>query len=160
MLQIKDIMTQNVFAVPEDQTLNLAKGLMELEEIRHVPVVDANNRFVGLITRGDLFNRMITYIKNHCELARKEEIHLRIPIKSVMKRDVVTVDPQDTVVSAIPILLDHRFGCLPVVSDGLLVGIVTYVDFLKMAHEILKSSAVDFSVTDEGLSARCFPEKT
>ena len=53
-------------------------------------------------------------------------------IMNIMKTDVLTVDPEMDVCSAISLLLDHKYGCLPVVSNGKLVGIVTEADFLNL----------------------------
>ena len=157
MLKIKDIMTTNVFAVPETQTLDLARNLMKLEEIRHVPVVNEKNEFVGLVTHTDLLTKMIAFLTDYCEKS-PEELDTSIPINSIMTTDVVTVSPDMRVVEALPILLDHKFGCLPVVADKLLVGIVTNADFLKLTQEILKSEGVDFSRKGENISAECTPE--
>ena len=55
-----------------------------------------------------------------------------------MKTDVLTVDPELDICSAISLLLDHRYGCLPVVSDSKLVGIATEADFLKLTLELMK----------------------
>ena len=154
MLRIKDIMTTNVFAVPETQTLDLARSLMKIEEIRHVPVVNDKNEFVGLVTHKDLLTQMIAFLTDFCE-SSPEELDTTIPISSIMTSEVITVAPDLPVADALPILLDHKFGCLPVVADKLLVGIVTNADFLKLTHEILKSEGVDFSRQGSGLSAEC-----
>lgn len=154
MLKIKDIMTTNVFAVPETQTIDLARNLMKIEEIRHVPVVNDKNEFVGLVTHTDLLTKMIAFLTDYCEKS-PVELDTEIPINSIMTTDVITVAPDMRVADALPILIDHKFGCLPVVADKLLVGFVTNFDFLKLTQEILESDGVDFSRKGEALSAEC-----
>ena len=58
----------------------------------------------------------------------------------IMKTDVTTVDPEMDVCSAITMLLEHKYGCLPVVTDGKLVGIVTEADFMKLTLNLLRES--------------------
>ena len=50
MLKVKDIMTQEVFVLNSSQTLELVRSLMRIKHVRHVPIVDPDNTFVGLIT--------------------------------------------------------------------------------------------------------------
>jgi CBS domain-containing membrane protein len=57
-----------------------------------------------------------------------------------MKTDVLTADPEMDICSAITLLLEHKYGCLPVVSDGKLVGIVTEADFLNLTLELMRKS--------------------
>ena len=61
----------------------------------------------------------------------------------VMKTDVVTASPESDLRTAIAVLLENKYGCLPVVSGKKLVGIVTEADFLKLTHELLKDENED-----------------
>ena len=62
-----------------------------------------------------------------------------VRVVDAMHRDVVTVPPELTVSRAAQILLDNKYGCLPVVdADGLLVGILTEADFLRLTVRLLK----------------------
>jgi len=56
-----------------------------------------------------------------------------------MRRDVVTVSPELSLREAAEILLGNKYGCLPVVEDGLLVGILTEADFLKLTIDLMDS---------------------
>ena len=55
-----------------------------------------------------------------------------------MSTDIVTVAPETRTVEAIQLMRKHRVGCLPVVKDGRLVGIVTEYDFLVIAGQLLE----------------------
>lgn len=137
MLKVKDIMTTDVFVLYATDTLELARSLMNVEHIRHVPIVDTDGHFVGLLTHRDLLSLTISLL---ADIDEKEQADLdrHIPIKKVMKTKVVTASPELDLGSAIAILLKNKYGCLPVVADKKLVGIVTEADFLKLTYTLLK----------------------
>jgi CBS domain-containing protein len=60
------------------------------------------------------------------------------PVSEVMKRDVMTVAPQTSTLEAISLMRDQRVGCLPVLLDGKLVGVITEENFLKIARDLLE----------------------
>jgi len=139
MLKVKDIMTTEVFVLHATQTLELVRSLMRIKHVRHVPIVDAENAFVGLMTHRDLLAQTISLL---AEIDEDEQEYLdrHIHIVNIMKTDVVTAEPEMDVCTAIALLLDHKYGCLPVVSDDKLVGIVTEADFLNLTLELLRKS--------------------
>jgi CBS domain-containing membrane protein len=139
MLKVKDIMTTEVFVLHATQTLELVRSLMRIKHVRHVPIVDADNTFVGLMTHRDLLAQTISHLAEVDE-DEQEYLDRHIHIVKTMKTDVVTADPEMDLCSAISLLLDHRYGCLPVVSDGKLVGIVTEADFLNLTLGLLRKS--------------------
>ena len=139
MLKIKDIMTSEVFVLHAAQTLELLRSLMRIKHVRHVPIVDPDNTFVGLMTHRDLLTQTISHL---AEVDDEEQEYLdrHIHIMNIMKTDVTTVDPEMDVCNAITMLLEHKYGCLPVVTDGKLVGIVTEADFMKLTLNLLRES--------------------
>ena len=139
MLKVKDIMTSEVYVLYATQTLELVRTLMRIKHVRHVPIVDADNTFVGLMTHRDLLAQTISHLAEVDE-SEQEYLDSHIHIMNIMKTDVVTADPEMTVCSAISLLLNHKYGCLPVVSDGKLVGIVTEADFLNLTLELLRKT--------------------
>lgn len=139
MLKIKDIMTSEVFVLHAAQTLELVRSLMRIKHVRHVPIVEPDNTFVGLMTHRDLLAQTISHL---AEVDDEEQEYLdrHIHIMNIMKTDVTTVDPEMDVCNAITMLLEHKYGCLPVVTDGKLVGIVTEADFMKLTLDLLRKS--------------------
>lgn len=121
-LLVRQLMTDDVVTLFEEQTLPLANDIMKLRHIRHLPVIDDHRRLVGLVTHRDV-------IAAH---------DADIQVAEMMNRDLWTVHPSTTALRAAELLRDHRFGCLPVVDDdGRLVGIITEADFLGFAiHEL------------------------
>ncbi len=139
MLKVKDIMTSEVFVLHAAQTLELVRSLMRIKHVRHVPIVEPDNTFVGLMTHRDLLTHTISHLAE-VEEEEQEYLDRHIHIMNIMKTDVVTTTPEMDVCEAIAMLLEHKYGCLPVVSDGKLVGIVTEADFLKLTLNLLRKT--------------------
>ena len=139
MLKVKDIMTSEVFVLNSSQTLELARSLMRIKHVRHVPIVDTDNTFVGLLTHRDLLAQTISHL---AEIDEEEQEYLdrHIHIMNIMKTDVLSVGPDMDVCTAIKNLLKNKYGCLPVVENGKLVGIVTEADFLNLTLSLLQKS--------------------
>ena len=139
MLKVKDIMTSEVFVLHAAQTLELVRSLMRIKHVRHVPIVEPDNTFVGLMTHRDLLAQTISHLADVDE-EEQEYLDRNIHIMNIMKTDVTIADPEMDICSAITLLLEHKYGCLPIVSEGKLVGIVTEADFLKLTLELLQQS--------------------
>ena len=139
MLKVKDIMTSEVFVLHATQTLELVRSLMRIKHVRHVPIVDPDNNFMGLMTHRDLLAQTISHM---AEVDENEQEYLdrHIHIMNIMKTDILTADPEMDLCTALTLLLDHKYGCLPVVSKGKLVGIITEADFLGLTLELLRKT--------------------
>jgi acetoin utilization protein AcuB len=102
---------------------------MRDKDIRHVPVVSGAH-LVGIVTDRDIRDAS----PSPATTLSKGEIAYQMdstPVKTCMTENVVTVNPDMDIVQATRLLLAHKFGCLPVVQEGRLAGIVTEVDFLR-----------------------------
>ena len=139
MLRIKDIMTSEVFVLHATQTLELVRSLMRIKHVRHVPIVEPDNTFVGLMTHRDLLAQTISHLAEVDE-SEQEYLDRHIHIMNIMKTDVLTSHPEMDVCEAIALLLENKYGCLPVVDNGKLVGIVTEADFMKLTQKLLRES--------------------
>ncbi|MCU0303279.1 MAG: CBS domain-containing protein [Thermoanaerobaculales bacterium] len=135
-MKVAEIMSTEVITLIEDETLAHAKSCMDRGRVRHLPVVQ-DGRLVGLVTHRDLLAASFSIF---AEVGSTEQrrIFTRIPVAEAMHRDVVTIDPETSVADAARILLDNKYGCLPVVDgNGVLVGIVTEADFLRLTVRLL-----------------------
>lgn len=130
-LRVRDLMTAPVWTVHASHSMPLAASIMELERVRHLPVIDDGGHVVGLVTHRDILAAQISALS---PLSRDERssLQLSVPVSQVMRREVWTIAPDALVASAARLLRDHRFGCLPVVGEGKLVGIVTETDLLAL----------------------------
>lgn len=137
MLRVKDIMTSPVFSLRETDSLHHARALMDLQRIRHIPIVTLDNEFTGLITHRDILSATISKLAE-LDSETQKEIDSGIPIHEIMRTDIATVDEKTSLKTAAEILLNHKYGCLPVVNNGGLVGIVTEADFLRLTISLME----------------------
>ena len=130
---VKHIMTAPVVALFEEQSLPLADDIMHFKHLRHLPVIDDDNQLVGLVSHRDILRAQISALTGlTADERRARQDHVRIG--QLMTRDVWTVEPETPASKAGRLLMDHRFGCLPVVDPaGRLIGIVTERDYLRFA---------------------------
>ncbi|MBS1118206.1 MAG: hypothetical protein H6Q90_434 [Deltaproteobacteria bacterium] len=135
---IKHLMTAPVVALFAEQSLPLAEDIMKFKHLRHLPVVDDANRLVGLVSHRDLLRAQVSSLSGLTESERHaRQDHIRI--SEIMTRDVWTVLPDTPASNAGRLLLDHRFGCLPVINHlGALIGIVTERDYVRFAIKALE----------------------
>ncbi len=136
MFQVKNIMTKDVFTLNRQESLSAAKDLMDLARIRHIPIVDDAGRFSGLLTHRDILAATISELAG-IDRETQDEIEAGIPVGEIMQTDVVTVDPELSLKEAARLLLEEKYGCLPVVCSGKLCGIITEADFLRLTIDLM-----------------------
>lgn len=119
---VQDVMRFPVITVGPGVTLEEAYRLLLEKGIRHLPVME-EGRLVGIITDRDI--RLAT-----SHLNPKGPCPGCAQVGEVMTREVVTAHPLDPVEEAARVMRERKIGCLPVLEDGALVGIVTGIDLL------------------------------
>jgi acetoin utilization protein AcuB len=125
-------MTRNVVVLEEwENLLDVARD-MKRHHLRHLPVVDAG-KLVGLVSHRDLLGFAASQLDPRA-LAQDHDQNMgeNTFVHHVMTRNVTTATPTTTIAEAARLLSDGRFGCLPVIQDDELVGIVTEHDLLKL----------------------------
>lgn len=136
MYLVQDLMTREVFTLKRTDSLRAARSMMSLARIRHIPIVNDNKHFLGLITHRDLLAATISRFAE-VDKTVQDEIDSGIPIHEIMRRDVTTVTPTMPIRETAELLLNHKYGCLPVLEDDTLQGIITEADFLKLTIRLL-----------------------
>jgi CBS domain-containing protein len=126
---VGQVMTTDLFTVHPEDLVDLAASVMDWEHLRHVPVEDHEGGLVGLITHRHLL-RMVW--QGMAERGRP------VAVREIMTPDPVTVGPETSTTEAVELMRAHKVGCLPVVREGKLVGIVTESDFLDLAGRLLE----------------------
>ncbi len=126
-LTVGDLMTTALITVHEHDTIKIADTEMRLADIRHLPVVDQRNNVVGILSNRDLLRAIG---KSHLKKVR---------VGNVMSTDVKTLPVDAPARHAARMMLDYKFGCIPIVgSGGELVGLLTETDFLRLAEQLLR----------------------
>lgn len=146
MLIASDLMSDRLISLRDDDSLYLARQTMDMARIRHIPVVDANGMFVGLITNRDMLAAMVSKLAE-IDDAAQDELFSGIPIHEVMRKDVTFISPDLPLRKAAELLLDHKYGCLPVVAKNKLVGILTESDFLRLTISLMDALEQGEAVT-------------
>ncbi len=127
--RVQSLMSTALVTVQDTDSIAAAETAMKLATVRHVPVVDAKQNLVGILSVRDVLEA----------LARGKK---QVRVGEYMTRNVVTVTPDTPVHTAIDLLLEHEFGSLPVLgADGHLVGIVTETDLVRRARAALTQRA-------------------
>jgi CBS domain-containing membrane protein len=136
-IRVADLMTRKVYTLTPMQSLPLAESMMGLLHVRHIPVVDAERRVVGLVTHRDLLNAKISSLAPLSDDERSD-LQLAVPVSRIMRTNVWSIGPRAFAVSAARIMREHKMGCLPVVDEGRLVGIITEADLLALVTDSLE----------------------
>jgi CBS domain-containing protein len=133
MFSIEAIMSTNLITVSPTATLAEARSLMHDNRIHHIPVVEGD-KLVGLITLTNVLAATDSFLRDD-----QSRIHANeIGIKDAMVTDVATVDINASLRHAALFLEKHKIGCLPVLDEEKLIGIITDTDFVAVAINLLE----------------------
>ncbi len=135
MLKVSDIMTPNPAIAHLDTKLGEVIGLMKEHACRQLPVVD-RRQVVGIITDRDIRLAMNSPLILH-ERSDDQALLNTATAESCMTAEPVTVDADAPATEAAEIMRKYKFGGLPVLRDGRLVGIVTVSDILNSYIKLL-----------------------
>jgi CBS domain-containing membrane protein len=133
---VREIMTPVVETLSVGDTLATARRQLERGRIRHLPVIDGDERVIGLITHRKILEAWVSH--GHPNLEKPRDVARDVPVEMLMEKNVQTVTPETPAVRAAALLESHKFGCLPVVDAGRLVGIVTEADFVRFARRFFE----------------------
>ncbi|NBX69443.1 MAG: CBS domain-containing protein [Proteobacteria bacterium] len=127
---VRDLMTENVVALQPEEDLSIANDLMAENGIRHLPVIDSTGELLGLISHRDLIKVAYT-TADFLPLSDLNQLLSRTRVKEVMVREIETVDPDTSLEDAGMLMMENKFGCIPVCDGTHLVGILTESDFVR-----------------------------
>ncbi len=127
-MQVKDIMTKEVATLSSEDELSLANDIMRLGRIRHLPVVSGET-LVGIISERDLFRSSLAQALGYGNKDTRE-VMKTLRIKDIMVQQIITVTPDTELRVAVAIMAERKIGCLPVVQDNKLMGLITETDIL------------------------------
>lgn len=135
---VRDYMTPNPTTLTPDQPLLQAVLTMRSLSIRHLPIVQ-DGKIVGLVTDRDVA-RVSPSILSAVSQDEYNQVFEQTMIQRVMGKQISSVRSDQALSEAITMLHDNKWGCLPVVDDDKLVGIITVVDVLRYALSTLPAA--------------------
>lgn len=122
---IEEIMKKIVTTLSSTDTIATAIRIMDEQKIRHIPIVNPSNEIIGLISDRDIRDAKPSKL----DFTDQKKL-LDTQINEIMVNEVITGHPLDFVEEVSAIFYERRIGCLPIESDGKLVGIITETDLL------------------------------
>ena len=133
-VRVRELMSEAVATLGEDDVLGCVDAVMSMDRIRHLPVLSAG-KVVGVVSQRDLF-RSALGTALALGIRRPDELMSTVTVRDVMSTPAVTVAPDAHVQDAARTMAERKIGCLPVLGEGgCLAGIVTEEDFLRWATE-------------------------
>lgn len=129
-LKVEEFMSTDLFTVQKDDIVDLVAEMMDFRRIRYTPVEDKEGKLIGLMT-----SRLLMRHFMKCSNKLGSPVTM---VQDVMIKDPVTIHPEASIMDAMELLRDKAIGCLPVVADGELVGIITENDFLRITTRLLE----------------------
>ncbi len=116
--RVGHIMSTNLFTLNDNDHADLATSIMAWKNIHHLPIENESGELVGLLTW------------THMKRQREATNTANEQVADIMTKDVTTVTPETEISEAIRIMKTNEYGCLPIVRDRHLVGIITIHDVL------------------------------
>ena len=129
-LKVEEFMVTDLFTVRKEDIIDFVAEMMDWRKIRYMPVEDTKGKFTGLVTSRILLKQF----NNKQRLSDDQAI----TVDDIMIKNPITIGPDAYVVDAMNIMKKHEIGCLPVVKEGELVGIITEMDFLRIARRLIE----------------------
>jgi acetoin utilization protein AcuB len=131
-MKIKTIMRTNVPTLTNTHTIEDAIALMESASIRHIPITNGDTAVIGIVS-----DRDIRDIRPSTLSVAKEATDFLQPVTKIMSTPVLTAHPDDDVQEVARLFFQHRVGCLPVVDNDRLAGLITESDMLYSLTKLL-----------------------
>lgn len=132
---IRDVMTKSPVTVTEDTTVTEAKAIMNQHNFSKLPVLDKSKRLVGIITKNDI-QKASPSDATTLDMFELGYLLSKLTVGKFMTKKVITALETEVIEEAARIMVDNNIGCIPVMNDDVLVGIVTENDLFRLFTEI------------------------
>lgn len=136
-LPIKDVMVSEVLTVDPSQPLREAFEILNAYNIHHLPVINDLGQVIGIISRHE-----VDVIHSWASISGQEFIALRqqqlidsLIVSDVMHKEVTCVQADDLISACVEIFNKNKVHALPVIDDGILVGMITTYDLIRLAYD-------------------------
>ena len=139
MITVNEVMSTHVMTLKANDNVFTARELMKDERVRHIPIVDDNDFPVGVVTQRDILRAQDSILAGDQHLVDEKSILL----EEIMSKAISYTRPEDPLRSAGLKLQKNKYGCLPVMDNNKLVGIITDSDFVDIALNLIEQ--MDYS---------------
>jgi len=143
---VKDRMTSNPITINTETTFPEAFRIMREKRIRHLPVMDKKERLVGIVARTDLLHASPSPATS-LSIFELNYLLANLHVEEVMTSPPITVSEEIPLEEAARVMVEKKIGCLPVMRDGDLVGMITETDIFETFVEILGGEGASLRVT-------------
>lgn len=138
-MKVRNVMKKDVKFCPPEATVAEVAKVMAINDCGIVPIVDAQNRVVGVITDRDIC----------LEVATKDRLPSRVPVREIMKKKVFGCGPDEDIHAALTLMQNRRVRRLPVLDEnGKLCGILSFDDVVLRAERLAGPEVPELSETD------------
>lgn len=140
MITVNEIMSTHVITLAPEDSVAEAAATMTENNIRHIPIVNSQQHVIGIVSQRDV-------LKSGA-LSNASNATNKIAIDSIMSREILSTHPRDSLRAAGLTLQKYKYGCLPVIDNEVLVGIITDSDFVGVAINLIEEQD-DFEDSEE-----------
>ena len=127
-LKVSEFMLTDLTTVQKDDIVDLVAELMDWNTLRYTPVEDTKGKLIGLVTA-----RLLLRHYMRCKHTNRKKVTL---VSDIMITDPITVTQETNIMVAMKLMVEHKIGCLPVVQDGELVGLISEKEFLDISASL------------------------
>lgn len=131
-LRVEEFMQTDLFTVSKDDLIELVAKLMDWRKVRYMPVEDQKGNICGLIT-----SRLLLRFYSQKGISFIEGKTLQV-VEDIMIKSPIVIEPGKSIIEALQIMREKKIGCLPVVTGGELIGIITEMDFLRISARLIE----------------------
>lgn len=132
-LKVEEFMQTDLFTVQKDDIIELVTEIMAWRKVRYLPVEDNKGHLVGLVSTRSLLHH---YSRVDSPITPDENSPT---VKDIMITDPITINASATVIEAMYLMRQNKIGCLPVVKNKELIGVITEMDFLKITGRLMET---------------------
>jgi CBS domain-containing membrane protein len=128
---VGEVMTSELLLIEQNEPLARADELMRSGGVRHILAVDEDGALLGVLSQRDIFHGGLIKALGFGTRARQQALD-SLRVKDAMTADPVTTTPEVPIGAAARLMVERKFGCLPVLDADRLVGILTESDFARI----------------------------
>ena len=143
---VKERMTLHPLTIEPTASITEAHRYMKENSIRHLPIVRKDGALVGLVTRETLMEAMPSSVTTLSVWEMNYALN-KVKVRDVMVRDVITVEENVAIERAARVMAENKIGCLLVMRNGSLVGIITDTDMLSTLMELMGARQAGVRIT-------------